>query len=300
MARRRRRSKKKLIVFLITLIIALIVAAVGYFFNQEEDILPPPDVEDGSTIKVHFVDVGQADSIVIMSKDGNMIIDAGTGSAEKDLKLYIDSLGIKSFKYAIFTHPHEDHIGGADMIMKNYDVENVILPDETATSMVYNNMMDAIEASNAKVIIATPGEEFFIGPMRNTILAPIDPSNNTNNSSVVIKTEFGKSSFMFTGDAEEISEQQILERFGNKMLDCDLLKMGHHGSSTSSCQEFFDAVSPSIAVITCGLDNSYGHPHEETLEKIKNANIPCYRTDKSGSLVFSCNGENITFEKSTK
>ena len=302
--KKRRRSRRKLPVTLVAVllvcgIIAAIIAAMnGYFTddNEKETFEKPPQVVDKSSVTMHFIDVGQADSILIVAPEGNMLIDAGTNSSEGDLKNYLDSLGIKKFKYAVFTHPHEDHIGGADMIMENYEVENVILPDAVATTKTYQRMMDAIEKSKANVIQAVPGEAFYIGALKNTILAPVTTEGkDANNTSVVIRTEYGETSMMFTGDAEAESEAEILEKFDKSGLKCDLLKMGHHGSTTSSSDAFLEAVSPSIAVISCGVDNSYGHPHAETITKLEKLKIRYYRTDLLGSIVFKSDGKQIEF-----
>ncbi len=302
--KRRRKITPVVIIFVLIAAVAAVIygAVTGKFSGDENQTLAtPPVVPDEGTINVHFIDVGQADCILFMTEDGNMIIDAGTNSSEDELKLYLDNLGITSFKYAVFTHFHEDHIGGADLIMNNYDVENVILPDAVATTVTYEKLMDAIEKSDAKVTVAVPGETFYIGALQNTILAPNSAhEDNANNTSVVLKTEYGNTSFMLTGDAEVESEEEILEKFGADALKCDLLKMGHHGSSTSTSDEFLKAVSPSIAVISCGVDNSYGHPHAETLEKLNNAGIKYYRTDLLGSVVFKSDGESITFVENNK
>lgn len=308
-AYKKRRSKKLAPITLVILLIAIIIAAIWGVFGdsimpdeEKQTSAPPPAVPDNGQIKIHFIDVGQADSILIMTPDGNMIVDAGTNSSEDELKLYLDNLGITTFKYAVFTHPHEDHIGGADMIMNNYTVENVVIPDATATTATYNRMLEAIETSDAGVIQAVSGESFLLEALKCTVIAPNSPQeeySSLNDSSVVLKCEYGNTSFMLTGDAEEDSEEEILEKYDASMLKCDLLKMGHHGSSTSSSQAFLDAVAPSVAVISCGVDNSYGHPHAETIEKLETANITYYRTDKLGSIVFVSDGETISLESTS-
>ena len=276
--------------------------------KKENSNLAEGGVEsEGDPIKVYFLDVGQADCTVIMSDEGNMIIDAGANSSQKDMKSYIDKLKITEFKYAIFTHPHEDHIGGAEVILDNYKIENVIIPDYDATTKVYLTMLESIENCGANVEVIEEGEnfEFSIGELKAQILAPIKFDDNPNNASIVTRVDYGETSIMFTGDAEgekkNDPEKLMLEKYKNNLsiLDCDIYKMGHHGSKTSSSQEFLDAVSPEIAIISCGVDNDYGHPNAEVLERLKNGNVEYYRTDELGAIILTVykNGYKITGSK---
>ena len=259
---------------------------------------------EGDPIKVYFLDVGQADCTVIMSNQGNMIIDAGSNSSQKSMKAYIDKLGISEFEYAIFTHPHEDHIGGSEVILDNYKVENVIIPDYEATTKTYLTMLESIENCGANLEIIEEGEnfEFSIGELKAQILAPIKFDKNTNNASIVTRLDYGETSIMLTGDAEgekaDDPENLILEKYKDNLqiLDCDIHKLGHHGSSTSTNQKFLDAVSPQIAIISCGVDNDYGHPHQEIIERLEKGNITYYRTDELGTilLVIYKNGYKIS------
>ena len=250
---------------------------------------------EGYPIKVYFIDVGQADCTVIVSKKGNMIIDAGSNSAQNDMKSYIDKIGIEEFDYAIFTHPHEDHIGGAEVILDNYKINNVIIPDYEAKTKVYMTMLDSIENCGANVEIIEEGEnfEFSIGELKAQILAPIKFDDNPNNASIVTRIDYGETSLMVTGDAEgekkDDPEKLMLQKYKNNLsiLDCDIYKMGHHGSKTSSSQEFLDALSPQIAIISCGVDNDYGHPHGEVISRLEAENIEYYRTDELGTILLT-------------
>ncbi len=284
------------------IVLLLVVAAVavnylvpGGLQGLFGDLLgnePAPAPVDGEAV-FHFIDVGQGDSALICTADGNVLIDAGTGASEKDLKAYLEAQGIEEIEYAIFTHPHEDHIGGADMVLKNFKVKNVIMPDKTATTAVYNNMMDAIEAREANLIIAQPDATYSVGDLKLTVLAPLKSGySDLNNYSVVVRVDFGGASAMFTGDAEDISEEEMIARYGlTSKLDCDLLKLGHHGSSSSTTQAFLDKVTPTIGIISCGEDNKYGHPTPSILDRLDKANISYFRTDLEGSIVFTTNGE---------
>ena len=311
MARRRKRIKKSikvaisLLVILASVISGWLIYDNGGFAgsggggssSKNESVnLEKDGVEsEGDPIKIYFLDVGQADCTVIVSKFGNMIIDAGANSSQKDMKSYIDKLHITEFKYAIFTHPHEDHIGGAEVILDNYKVENVIIPDYEATTKVYLTMLESIEKCGAEVEVIEEGEnfEFSIGELRAQILAPVKFDDNPNNASIVTRLDYGDTSLMFTGDAEgekkDDPEKLMLEKYKNNLsiLDCDIYKMGHHGSKTSSSKEFLDAISPDIAIISCGLDNDYGHPHEEIISRLEERNIEYYRTDELGAIILT-------------
>lgn len=250
---------------------------------------------EGDPIKIYFIDVGQADCTVITSKKGNIIIDAGSNSAQRDMKSYIDKLDIEEFEYAIFTHPHEDHIGGAEVILDNYKINNVIIPDYSATTKVYLTMMQSIQNCGAEVEVIEEGEsfKFSVGELTAQILAPIKFDDNPNNASVVTRIDYGETSLMFTGDAEgekkDDPEKLMLEKYKDNLsiLDCDIYKMGHHGSKTSSSQEFLDALSPQIAIISCGVDNDYGHPHGEVISRLEEGDIKYYRTDELGTIILT-------------
>lgn len=282
----------------ITVSVIIIAAILGIIFGR--DLLAPETPAhtskpvSGGEVEFHFIDVGQADAALIRTASGNILIDAGTGESEDALKAYLDNLGVTEIEYAVFTHPHEDHIGGADMIVLNYTVKNVILPDKTHNTKTYERMMDAIEERGCKVIKATPEKTFTVDEMTCTILAPIEKEyDELNDYSVVVRADYGDTSVLFTGDAEVLSENQMIDRFGSAaggILDCDILKVGHHGSTTSSGQKFLDAVTPDYGVISVGEGNTHGHPVPSILERYQKSNIPVYRTDLEGSIVFKSTG----------
>ena len=293
MAKRRKKSKAKGIA---TAVVVLIAVIAGLFFGKDAILGgltdKPSDPVSGGEVQFHFIDVGQGDAALIRTEKGDILIDAGTNSSEDELKAYLDRLGVTDIEYAVFTHPHEDHIGGADMVLNTYNVKNVVLPDATSTSKTFERMMDAIEAEKCGVIEATPDKTFKVGELTCTILAPISTSyTETNDYSVVIRADYGETSVLFTGDAETHSESEMLERYRFKgLLDCDLLKVGHHGSDTSSSQAFLDAVTPVHAVISVGEGNTYDHPKQEILARYEAMRITIHRTDKEGSIVFTTTG----------
>ncbi len=246
----------------------------------------------GNEVQFHFIDVGQGDAALIRTAAGDVLIDAGPGSSEDELKAYLDNCGVDDLAYAVFTHPDEDHIGGADVVLENYDVERVIRSDCDADTKVFEKMMTLIEAEGAEQIIAEPGYAFSVGEVKFTVLAPIgEKYSSRNDYSVVLRVEYGETSVLFTGDAEEKSEGEMLDRYRlTGELDCDILKVGHHGSDSSSSQDFVAAVTPDHAVISCGEGNKYGHPIPSILNRYTSQNIPVIRTDLEGDIVFTSTG----------
>ncbi len=281
-----------------TIILAVIFAALVVCFTGDRLLgRTAPKVTDG--VEFHFIDVGQGDSTLIRTPSGDILVDAGENSAERDLKNYLDICGVETIEYAVFTHPDSDHIGGADMVLKEYKVNNVIMSDADGDSAVFRRLEDAIAEEGCPVYYALPGETYSLGELEMLILSP-DPSIaalDSNNSSLVIKVSFKDTSAMLTGDAEAAAEKFMLNTFSSAVLDCDLLKLGHHGSESSSGEEWLAALTPDIAVISCGKDNSYGHPHAQTIARVKPyAGESIYRTDKQGTLIFFTDGKTFTYK----
>lgn len=285
------RKTRRLTYEIIFLIIVLIIAAYNFFQRMEE-----AELVEG-TIELHIIDVGQGDSVLLKTKSGNILIDAGTGESEEALSSYLDSVGVDSFEYCIFTHPHEDHIGGADMIIRDYYVKNVIMSPAVTDTAAFERLLDELERSDAKIIEAVPDEKYKVGDAEILIMGPIvvGDSRDLNNTSVIAKITYGAVSMMFTGDAERTQEKDILERYSLFDLKCDFLKMGHHGSSTSSSENFINAVDPSVAAISCGKNNDYGHPHREIIDILYEMGIEYQRTDELGDLVYIIDGKSIEF-----
>ena len=246
------------------------------------------------TLKVSYIDVGQADSILIQQGTSSMLIDAGNNEDSSTVKNYISKQGITKLDYIIVTHPHEDHIGGMDYIINSFKIGKIYMPKATSNTKSFRDVVSAIKAKGMKVTVPTVGETFKIGKATATILAPNSSGyNDLNNTSIVIRLAFGNNSFLFDGDAEDVSENEMLSKGLN--VSADVLKVGHHGSNSSTTEAFLDKVNPKYAIISVGKGNSYGHPHKSTMDRLKAKGIKVFRTDENGTIIATSDGKNITF-----
>jgi len=246
-----------------------------------------------NSIVTHFIDVGQGDCILIQVNNKNLLIDSGTSDSKYKLIRYLKRNNITKLDYVIATHPHEDHIGGMAKIIKTFDIGAFYAPKALSSTQVFVDMVMALRGKKLKINIAKPNISLNLGPNTScTILSPNKTTyENTNNYSCVIKISYKNSTYLFTGDIENQAEQEIMANGYD--LKSQVLKIGHHGSKTSSSQEFLNKVSPKIAIISCGTDNSYGHPHNETLDKLKKLNCIVYRTDLDKNIVLISDGTTI-------
>ena len=245
-------------------------------------------------LKVHYIDVGQADSILIQQGSSSMLIDAGNNPDGELVEKYITDQGITKLDFLVGTHQHEDHIGGLDYVINSFKIGKIYMPKATSTTKTFKEVVNAIKAKGLKASAPTPGESFKLGEATCTILAPNGSGyEDPNNESIVIKVKFGGNSFLFTGDAEDVSEKEMLAKGFD--LKSDVLKVGHHGSNSSTTQGFLDKVSPKYAVISVGKGNDYGHPVQSTMDKFKNKNIAVYRTDENGTIIATSNGKDVSF-----
>ncbi len=251
------------------------------------------------TLEVYFFDVGQGDSELIRLPGGeNILIDAGTSSTEDELVDELRSLGAETLDLVVATHPHADHIGGMAAVIDAFDVRQVVMPrvseSDTPTTKTYENLLRSIADKGLTITPAEPGDELLSsGGAVLTVLAPNgEDYGDLNNYSVVLRLTYGEDSFLFTGDAEEESEEEMLSL--DWPLTATVLKCGHHGSETSTSPAFLDAVSPQYAVISCGVDNDYGHPDAVTLEKLEAAGAEVFRTDRQGTILASTEGSGVT------
>lgn len=249
-------------------------------------------------LRVHFIDVGQADAILVQAPTGeNLLIDAGNNE-DGDLVLgYLREQGITRLDHVIGTHPHEDHIGGLDTVIKGMTVGKVYLPDISANTKTFEDVLLAVQSKGLKVTRAKAGVPLNMGEaVQALMLAPVgDEYGETNDYSAVVRIIYDNISFLLTGDAEEPSEQDMLQSGAN--LLATVLKVGHHGGATSSSPAFLQSVNPQYAVISVGKDNSYGHPHAELLERLYATGATIYRTDQFGTVVAETDGRTMEFNK---
>lgn len=273
---------KKIIFFLLSL---------GLLFT----ILYSPSVTDTENmdLEVHFIDVGQGDSILIKSNGENMLIDGGGRSTSEKVVSYLENQGVKDLKYVVGTHPHEDHIGGLVSVLDNFNVENIMMPNIISNTKVFEDLLDAIEREKLKIKKPVVLDTLNLGDAELLVLGPnSDKYSITNNYSIVLKLQHGYNSFLFTGDAEKQSEIEMIEEH-NSILKSDVLKTGHHGSNTSSNPQFLDAVDPKYSIISVATKNIYDHPSKDILKDLEKRDIIYYRTDIDGDIVIKSNGKNI-------
>lgn len=294
-------EKKRLAYALIALVTAAILLIIPRTRNRVLEYLgffdtdsPQAEIPDGEIV-VHFIDVGQGDADLIMTSDGKtVLIDSGTPESRTVLTGYLKEQGVKKIDYFVLTHPHADHIGGAAAVLDAFDVVNVIMTDAPTTTSTYKKVLQKIDEKDFGVIFAEAGKEYSLGEAKITILGPVsDYSDDLNNTSIVLRLTYGRTVFMFTGDAEKKAEQDMLTKFPASYFRADVLKLGHHGSSNSTSDGWFFAVSPEYAVISCGRNNDYGHPHREILSLLKKNGTTYFRTDTDGSIVMSSDGESV-------
>lgn len=245
-------------------------------------------------LSVHILNVGKADAIYIKSNDKNILIDSGDTDTKDQVIQYLNNNKIQQFDLIIATHPHKDHIAGMDNIINTFPINRFIMPklSETIipTTKTYNSMINSLKDNNITVESPVAGDNFKIGEINIDILGPIKEYDNLNNNSVIAKLAYKNTSFLFVGDAEKEAETDLISSGAN--LKSTVLKVGHHGSKTSTTQKFLNAVNPEYSVISVGPDSN-NLPKDSIINRLKNNNIKTYRTDKSGTIIFTSDGDNI-------
>ena len=298
MAKRRKKSTNS-ISYLIAVIVVAILSALGIRFGTQsqqavnvvnldnlenitittgKEITQEFVSEEKENLQVYFFDVGQADSILVKNGDKTMLIDAGNNEDGELLVKNLQTLQVTKIDYLIGTHPHEDHIGGLDDIIQNFEIENIYMPNVQTNTKTFEDVLDAVAQKGLTITTPKVHDTFQIGEAQCEIMAVGDDENNLNLASIVIQMKFDELTYLFTGDAEEEIEQKL------EVGKVNILKAGHHGSDTSSSENFLQKIAPEVAIISVGEDNSYKHPSQTVLDRLEQIGSKVYRTDKVGNI----------------
>jgi len=252
------------------------------------------EVPDGE-MEVHFIDVGQADCALLASGGHFMLIDGGNNDDAEHIVTYLQNAGVKKLDLVVGTHPHEDHIGSLDAAIEAFDIGAVYMPDVSADTETYRDVLDAVKGKGLRVQHPVPGDVLDFNGLPVEIFGPVKEYSNLNNHSIVLRVSVGETAFLFTGDVEIEGEYDILEQGFD--ISADVLKVSHHGSSGSSVEEFLAYTDADYAVISVGEGNIYDHPEAVTLKRLQNYGMEIYRTDEQGTIVCDTDGKNISFRQ---
>ena len=281
------KKQNRFVTFILSVLLALTLVLPGSAVTAKAD--------GQGNMAVHFIDVGQGLAILVQSGGENLLYDGGNRSPADEVVQYLKNQQVETINYMISSHYDEDHLGGLVKCLDNFEVGHVLGSDYVHTSDLFNTFMNTATAHAIIVEYPSVGDTYEFGTGSFTVMAPDGISQNSNDNSVVIRLVNGNNSFMFMGDAEETSEQDMISTGMN--LDCDVLSLGHHGSASSTSWDLLEAASPSWAVISCGLNNSYGHPAAETMGKLSDMDIPVFRTDDQGTVIALSDGNTISWNQ---
>ena len=259
---------------------------------EEEPIEVEEVVQSVDEGKIHFINTGNSDAILIENQGYFAMIDTGDTDDDVKVKSYLQKQGVKRLEYLVLTHYHADHIGGADTLLSDFEVGTTLVPNGDANTQVYRDYINALSHKGLKPSVPLEGAKFELGSATLTVYNTAGGNRNENNNSLVVVYENGEDRALFTGDAEAEVENQL------SIGHIELLKVGHHGSKTSSSPSFINQIQPEYAVILTGQPNQYGHPHQETLSLFESKGIPVYRTDEQGDIVFTSTGHGFETELS--
>lgn len=297
-----KRKNKKVVSSIVSLLIilsAFIYYQFGGGFEDTEivqnnysskDEVVTSNVDVSSDLEIYFFDVGQADCILISNDGKNMLIDAGNNEDGKLIVKELKDMGITTIDYLIGTHPHEDHIGGLDDVIDNFNIGTLFMPKRQTDTKTFEDVLDSVSSKNLKITTPSIGQTFNLGEALCEVISVKSDAKETNDSSIVIELSFGDKKYLFTGDIEKEVEDEC------NWEDIDVLKVAHHGSRGSSSKEFLNVTKPEIAIISVGKDNTYNHPHEEALQRLENVDAKIYRTDESGTIYLKSDGFEVSIE----
>lgn len=251
-------------------------------------------VEEDSSFEVHFIDVGQADAALVLCDDSAMLIDGGNAEDSNLIYSYLKKLEVKELDYIVCTHAHEDHVGGLAGALNYATVDTALCPVTSYDSKAFKNFVKYLDKQDVEITVPEAGDTYELGSAEFEILGPIEiDEDDPNNTSIVLRIVYGETSFLFTGDAGRDEESDILDE--DYELESTVLKVGHHGSDTSTSYKFLNEVLPKYAVISVGEGNSYGHPTEDTLSRLRDADVKVLRTDMQGDIICKSDGEKVSF-----
>lgn len=282
------KKNRKLLWLLFLMVLMLTGCSVGSGNAEEQP--------ESGTLQVHYIDVGQGDSILLIQGEHSMLIDAGDNSCGTRVQSYLQANNISTLDYVIGTHPDSDHIGGLDVIIYKFDCNHVFMPNCSKDTKTYEDMIASVKEKEYEITSPVAGDTFQLGEAQVMVLSPsagADYGEDANNNSIAVKVTFGENAFLFTGDCEEAAENQMLK--SGYDLQADVMKAGHHGSDTSNTRAFLEAVNPKYFIISCGEENEYGHPRAEVLNNLRQLGIDVYRTDEQGTIVAVSDGTDITW-----
>ncbi len=313
MAKKKPFLNKKARAVIALLLVTLLVLALEHYMDDPAGAFapfdtPPPSTSQGAAkpeegyLDVYVLDVGQGDSIFLRGPSGaTMLVDASDSGAYKNIDAFLKKQGVKKLDVVIGTHPHADHIGGMQKVVANYELGAYYMPDAVNNTRMFENLLDELDKRDVNVIKAAGGKDAYIEWDNNIEVRLLSPLadvkyKNLNDMSVICHIRFKNTSVLLTGDAEAYAERAALMELPASYFKATVLKIGHHGSSSSTSPAFLDAVAPDVAVLSLGANNDYGHPHKEVLQALKSANIPYYRTDKAGTVHIRLDGSGYIVE----
>ncbi len=292
------KQQKRAVIRQLLIPVFLIIAAVLYrpvigLFSENATDTIHTGAPDGRDLIVSYLDVGQGDATLISKGDFHMLIDAGNNQKGETVVGDLQKLGVNKLDVLVGTHPDSDHIGGLDDVIYAVSVDTVYMPEMQKKTKTYQDVLTALKKAGKKAEMPEMGKSYtYDSNVVVRFLSPVKKYSDSNDNSLVVQLAYGKNRFLFMGDAEETAEEDMLQKGYD--LECDVLKLGHHGSYTATSQAFLQRVNPTYGIISCGRDNSYGHPHAEVISRLEDEDVQVYRTDTMGTITARSNGENVT------